>query len=50
MKQRDDELAQEIKLLKQKIEELEHLAQGRGLSGLFTFKHARGNDGKANPS
>ncbi|XP_023554627.1 optic atrophy 3 protein homolog [Cucurbita pepo subsp. pepo] len=39
MKQRDDDLAREIEILKQKIEELEKLSKGRGLTGLFHFRH-----------
>ncbi|KAK0589804.1 hypothetical protein LWI29_018683 [Acer saccharum] len=39
MKQRDDDIAREVELLKHKLEELEQLAKGRGLSGLFHFKH-----------
>ncbi|XP_059435216.1 OPA3-like protein [Corylus avellana] len=40
MKQRDDDLAKEIELLRHKIEEVEQLAKGRGLAGIFNFKHA----------
>ncbi|KAL4204712.1 hypothetical protein AMTRI_Chr01g133390 [Amborella trichopoda] len=39
LKQRDEDLAKEVELLKHKIEELEHLAKGRGLAGVFNFKH-----------
>ena len=35
----NEDLAREVELLRQKIEELEHLARGRGLSGIFNFKH-----------
>ena len=50
MKQRDEDLAREVELLKQKIEELEQLARGRGFVGLFNFRHAHGaEDGKAKP-
>ncbi|KAF8411108.1 hypothetical protein HHK36_003647 [Tetracentron sinense] len=51
MKQRDEDLAREAELLKHKLEELEHLAKGRGLTGIFNFKHAHATeDGKsANP-
>lgn len=44
MKQRDEDLAREIELLKQKLEELEHLARARGLTGLFEFRHAHATD------
>ncbi|XP_043688076.1 OPA3-like protein [Telopea speciosissima] len=38
-KQKDEELAREVELLKHRLEELERLARGRGLSGLFNLKH-----------
>ncbi|XAR72578.1 hypothetical protein NMG60_11019265 [Bertholletia excelsa] len=44
MKQRDEDLAREIELLKHKIGELEQHAKGRGLSGMFNFKHAHGTE------
>lgn len=51
MKQTDENLAREVEQLKQKIEEIEQLARGRGIVGLFNFKHAHGTeDGKAKPS
>ncbi|OVA00003.1 Optic atrophy 3-like [Macleaya cordata] len=40
MKQREEELAIELQLIKQKLAELEHLAKGRGLSGIFSLRHA----------
>lgn len=40
MRQRDEDLAREVELLKHKVEELEQLAKGRGLSGIFHFRHA----------
>ncbi|KAK4577693.1 hypothetical protein RGQ29_027988 [Quercus rubra] len=40
MKQRDDDLTKEVGLLRHKIEELEKLAKGRGLAGIFNFRHA----------
>ncbi|EXB54967.1 hypothetical protein L484_010547 [Morus notabilis] len=47
MKQRDEDLAREIEHLKQKIEDVEHLAKGRGLSGLLHFRNAHTTeDGK----
>jgi hypothetical protein len=47
MKQRDEDLAKEIELLRHKIEELEQLAKGRGLTGIFNFRHAQAiEDGK----
>lgn len=51
MKQTDENLAREVEQLKQKIEEIEQLARGRGIVGFFNFKHAHGTeDGKAKPS
>lgn len=44
MKQRDDDLAREIEILKQKISEVEQLAKGRGLTGIFNLRHAHGAD------
>lgn len=51
MKQRDDDLAREIELLKQKLEAIEQLSKGRGLSGIFNFRHAHTTeDVKAKPT
>lgn len=47
MRQRDEELAREVELLKQKLEELEQLAKGRGLGGLFNIRHTNIETGKA---
>ncbi|XP_059659781.1 OPA3-like protein [Cornus florida] len=44
LRQREEEIAKEIELLKQKVGELEQLGKGRGLSGLFHFKHAPGTE------
>ncbi|XP_062105907.1 OPA3-like protein [Humulus lupulus] len=47
MKQRDDDIEREIELLKQKIEEIEHLAKGRWISGIFKIRHPHSTeDGK----
>lgn len=35
----DADMAREIEILKQKIENLEQLSKGQGLRGLFHFKH-----------
>lgn len=40
MRQRDEELAKEVELLKQKLGEIEHMARGRGLAGVFNFRNA----------
>ncbi|GAV75963.1 OPA3 domain-containing protein [Cephalotus follicularis] len=51
MKQRDEELAREVEILKYKLEELEQLARGQGLAGIINFRHATsGQGGKARPS
>ncbi|KAK3043353.1 hypothetical protein RJ639_002655 [Escallonia herrerae] len=50
MKQRDEDLAREIELLKQKYAELEQLAKGRGLSGIFKIRNAHNNEGQATPA
>ena len=51
LKQRDEDLAREVEQLKHKLEELEQLAKGQGLSCLFNFKHAHATeDGKALPN
>lgn len=39
MRQRDEDLKREVELLKHKLEELEQLAKGRGLSSIFNYKH-----------
>ncbi|KAM6548851.1 hypothetical protein CsatB_020527 [Cannabis sativa] len=50
MKQRDDNIEREIELLKQKIEEIEHLAKEKGIYGIFNFRHAHSTeDGKTKP-
>lgn len=46
MKQRDDDIAREIEILKQKIENLEELSKGRGLTGLFHFRHPHTTEGE----
>ncbi|XP_008784455.1 OPA3-like protein [Phoenix dactylifera] len=39
LKQREEDLARELELLKQKLSEIEQLAKGRGLSGILNFRH-----------
>ncbi|GAB4827014.1 hypothetical protein Ancab_033894 [Ancistrocladus abbreviatus] len=41
IRQREEDLAKEVELLKLKVVELEKLANGRGLSGVFNFRHAQ---------
>ncbi|KDP24058.1 hypothetical protein JCGZ_25715 [Jatropha curcas] len=49
MKQRDEELAKEVELLKRKLEDPEKLVKGRGLAGLFNSRHGHVfQDGKTN--
>ncbi|KAK3207066.1 hypothetical protein Dsin_021112 [Dipteronia sinensis] len=51
LRERDDNLAREVELLQQKLEELEQLAKARGLSGIFNFKYGNAEDAKlAKPS
>jgi PleD family two-component response regulator len=47
MRQRDEELAREVELLRQKLEELEQLAKERGLGGLFNIRQTNIETGKA---
>ncbi|XP_048230252.1 OPA3-like protein isoform X2 [Ricinus communis] len=46
MRQRDEQLAKEVEILRQKLEEIEQLAKGRGLGGIFNFKHSNTDGGK----
>lgn len=39
MRQRDEDLAREVELLKSKLQEIEELARKRGLAGVFNFRH-----------
>ena len=39
MKQREEDLTRGVELLKRKLNEIEHLAKGRGLSGILNFRH-----------
>ncbi|KAG6419180.1 hypothetical protein SASPL_121392 [Salvia splendens] len=41
MRQRDEELAQEVELLKQKLAEIEQMAKARGLAGVFSLRQAQ---------
>lgn len=41
MRQRDEELAQEVELLKQKLAEIEQMAKARGLAGVFNLRQAQ---------
>lgn len=48
MRKRDEALAEELECLKQKIQELEQLAKGKGLAGVFNFKGVQTQN--ANPT
>ncbi|KAG6751190.1 hypothetical protein POTOM_045709 [Populus tomentosa] len=51
MMQRDEELAKEIQVLKQKLDKVEQLARGRGLGGFSHFKHGHATeDGNGKPT
>ncbi|KAL3522389.1 hypothetical protein ACH5RR_015223 [Cinchona calisaya] len=47
LRQRDEELAREVELLKSKLQEIEQLAQKRGLAGVFGFRHAHTQENKS---
>ncbi|XP_057764420.1 OPA3-like protein [Salvia miltiorrhiza] len=49
MRQRDEELAQEVELLKQKLAEIEQMAKVRGLAGVFNFRQAQAEEAKPSP-
>ncbi|WMV15947.1 hypothetical protein MTR67_009332 [Solanum verrucosum] len=46
MRERDDSLSREVESLKSKIQELEQLARGRGLAGVFNFRPSQVEEGK----
>ncbi|KAJ0836616.1 hypothetical protein HanRHA438_Chr16g0769011 [Helianthus annuus] len=48
LRRRDEDLAKEVEYLNQKIQELEQLAKGKGLAGVFNFKTIQTKD--ANPT
>jgi hypothetical protein len=41
LKQKEEELAREVNFLKQKLDEVENLANARGLTGVFNFRANR---------
>ncbi|KAJ7947041.1 Optic atrophy 3 protein (OPA3) [Quillaja saponaria] len=47
IRQRNEELAKDVELLNHKLQELEKLARGQGLSGIFNFRHAEAQNGKS---
>ncbi|KAK4399169.1 UNVERIFIED_CONTAM: OPA3-like protein [Sesamum calycinum] len=50
LRQQDEELAKEVELLKQKLAEIEQIARGRGLAGVFNFRHAHIEEAKPTPA
>ncbi|CAL9113007.1 unnamed protein product [Musa textilis] len=50
MKQKEQELAKELELLKVKLDELEHLARGRGLLSIFGVTHGQESLKSVNPT
>lgn len=47
MKQRDEDLAREVELLKHRIATLELVAKDQGIGGIFNFKRVSNTDDKA---
>ena len=47
MRERDEALAREMESLKSKIQELEQLARGRGLAGMFNLRPSHVEEGKS---
>jgi hypothetical protein len=45
LKQREDNLAKELAYLKLKLNEIERLAKGRGLTGILNLKGVHGAEG-----
>lgn len=39
MKKKNDGLAEVVELLKHRLQEVEQLARGRGLTGILNFRH-----------
>lgn len=49
MRQRDEELAKEVELLRAKLAEIEQMAKGRGLAGVFNLRHGHSEEAKPTP-
>lgn len=49
MRQRDEDLAKEVELLRQKLAEIEQIARGRGLAGVFNLRHGQAEEAKPTP-
>ncbi|KAG4982284.1 hypothetical protein AAZX31_10G064500 [Glycine max] len=47
VKQKNENLAEEVELLKHRIQELEQMARGRGLIGILNFRNGNTEIGKA---
>ncbi|TKY71771.1 OPA3 protein [Spatholobus suberectus] len=46
VKQKNENLAEEVELLKHRIQELEQMARERGLTGILNFRHGNSEIGK----
>ncbi|XP_057829141.1 OPA3-like protein isoform X2 [Cryptomeria japonica] len=46
LRQRDDDLARELVLLKQRFDEIEQYARARGIAGIFTLRNSVGTEEK----
>ncbi|CAA0823633.1 Optic atrophy 3 protein (OPA3 [Striga hermonthica] len=49
LRQRDEELTNEVELLKQKLREIEQMAKARGLAGVFNLRHGHPEEHKPTP-
>jgi len=47
VRQKNEDLAEEVELLKQRIQELEQMARGRGLTGILNLRQGNKENGKA---
>ncbi|XP_076901765.1 uncharacterized protein LOC143556292 [Bidens hawaiensis] len=50
LRQRGEDLAKELEWLSQKVQELEQLAKGKGLAGVFNFKNIQTQDANSTKS
>lgn len=46
MKQKSEDLAQEVELLKHRLQEIEQMARGRGLAGVLNFRQGNTENAK----
>jgi cell division protein FtsB len=47
LRQREDDLARELVLLKQRVDELEYHTRGRGIAGILNLRKNGGNEEKS---